>query len=331
MDNTIIQQGRFTSTGEDVTINFRAGVDWVRLINVSVAQDAGVVAKQGVIFYWQLGMPRNEGLVQFKSNAANAGDSIQMVENIFYPFDSSVQPNGALTALTAISAAAIPVVTSAGSNLTAGNVVRIFDTNGAEQLGGFDFTVGYNTLSANTFSLDYMSQLGFVGGAGNFRLIAQSGPLYQPSTRLITKISLAELAVVTFSVTHNYKVGQEIRFVVPAAYGMTEMNGLTGTIVAVNLNFATGNTITVDIDSTAFTPFAFPDNTGTPFSPAVAVPFGENTAAALAFDTNLLDDAVQNTGIIGIRVVGGTHDDPAGEVGEVIMWQAGSVFSVDNQ
>lgn len=333
MTGTTISQGRFTSFGADVIINVPQGCDWFKTYNVTVAADAGVVAKQGVEFYWQRGIPpENAGIVFFKGDAANAGNAIQLVDDIFFPFDSSLVRNGAIEDIAAISGANPPVVTSNGSNLVVGNVVRIFDVAGAAQLGGIDFTVGNGTLTANTFSLDYMTPIA-VGGAGEFRVVSAFGSptLYQPSTRYITSITNAALAVVRLSVTHNYAIGQEVRFVVPEAYGMTEINGLVGTIVAVDYTAAPGgNDITVDIDTTAFTPFDFPLDAAVPFSPALVIPFGENTATALAFNANILGDSVVNIGIIGMKLKGGDHDSPAGEDGDVIMWVAGKSFSVTN-
>jgi hypothetical protein len=103
---------------------------------------------------------------------------------------------------------------------------------------------------------------------------------------------------------------------------MTEMNKLTGTITAVATN-----TVTVDIESSAFTAFAFPATAAVPFTPAVMVPVGE---AAEESYVNLLDDATTNTGYIGIQLAAGTTS-PAGALNDVIYWVAGKSFSVTNE
>jgi len=52
--DTIIEQGRFVSTGADVTLNLRQGVDWIRVYNTTaLAQGAADLAYE---FYWQRGM-----------------------------------------------------------------------------------------------------------------------------------------------------------------------------------------------------------------------------------------------------------------------------------
>ena len=73
------------------------------------------------------------------------------------------------------------------------------------------------------------------------------------------------------------QVGMKVSFRIPSIFGMQEMNGLTGTVTAVNTS-TTVNSFTVDIDSSAFSAFTFPANGNQPFSPAVVVPAGENNA-----------------------------------------------------
>lgn len=336
-DNTIIQQGRFTSAGTAKTIQLRSDLDWMEVWNTTVAA-ANQTTAIGVKYKWLRGFPAGAQWEMLKSNAANAANLDQyLTTGGFTLIDSSNQAPGALNAtITAISTAAIPVVSNSGTNgLNAGDVVRIINTAGAQQLGGFDFTVGYNTLTSGTFSLDYMSQLGGAGTTGSWRKI-NFDPIYYPRRRFITKITKATSAVVTLSVTHGYFVGQKVRFIVPSAYGMVEMNQLQGTITAVNITTTSGNTITVDIDSSSFTTFAFPATAAVPFTAAEVVPIGEDTGYALsntqtsANAQNILSDATENQGFIGIQLAAGANS-PAGQTNDVIYWIAGKSFSVDNQ
>ncbi len=330
MDNTIIQQGRFTSDATAKILQIRSDVDWMRVYNITIAAASQTTAV-GVEYYWQRGFPDGAKWTYFKSNAANAANLSQYItSNGFTLIDSSVQTPGVLNAtITAISNAAIPVVSNSGTNgLSAGDVVRLINVASAQQVGGFDFTVGYNTLTAGTFSLDYMAQI-VAGTTGSWRKI-NFDPVFYPRRRTITKITKAAQAVVTLSVTHGYKVGQAIRMVVPAAYGMTEMDGLQATIVAIDTTTTTGNTITIDVDSSAFTTFAFPLSADVPFSPAEVIPMGEDTAEALSLSQDILSDATLNTGYIGMKLTGGANC-PGGASSDVMYWVAGKSFSVDNQ
>ena len=329
MDNTIIQQGSFTSAGNSVRINLRSDVDWMMVYNVTQAAASQTTAV-GVKYYWQRGFASGAKWTTLKSNAANAANLEQYItSNGFTLLDTSVQTPGALQAtITAISNASIPVVSNSGTNgLVAGDVVRLFNVASAQQLGGFDFTVGYNTLTSSTFSLDYMTQLAVAGTTGSWRKI-NFNPIFYPRRRYITEISTAAQAVVTLSVTHQYTVGQQIRFVVPAVYGMVEIDGLVGNIVAIDTTTTSGNTVTVDIDSSAFTAFTFPLSAAVPFSPAETVPVGEDTATALSFGQDILADATENTAIIGMKLQGGVNC-PAGAASDVMFWVAGKSFLVD--
>lgn len=326
-DNTIIQQGFFTSTGSTQTISLRSGIDWMRVYNTTIAAASQTTAV-GVEYYWQVGFPAGAQWEYLKSNAANAANLSQYLTSGGFTYvDSTLNQYGVVNAtVTAVSTASIPVVTNSGTNsLSAGNIVRLMNVAGAPQLGGMDFTVGYNTLSTSTFSLDYMAQLSVAGTTGSWMLV-KFDPIYYPRRRFITKITQATLAVVTLSVTHGYVVGQKVRMVVPSDYGMTQMDGLQATIVAVNTTTTSGNTITLDIDSSAFTAFAFPLAASFPFTQAQVVPMGEDTAYAEYAGANILSDATVNTGFIGMQLAAGANS-PAGQVNNVIYWQAGKSFS----
>jgi hypothetical protein len=329
MDNTIILQGRFTSTGATKVIPLRSGVDWMKVYNLTIASGAQTTAI-GVEYMWRRGFADGAQWIYKKSNAANAANLSDYVATGGFTYvDTTTNPLGPITAdITAVSNAAIPVVTTTGLHgFAAGDVCRIYDVAGAQQIGGMDFTVGNNTLAANTFSLDYMPQI-VAGTTGSWRKVKWQTPFY-PTRRYITKITQAAQAVVTMSVTHGYKVGQAVRFTVPAEYGMIEMNELLGTIVAIDTTATTGNSITVNINSTAFTPFAFPVTAIYPHRFAEVVPVGENTASALFYGVDAFTDATIDQNAI-VMVLGAGANCPAGANGNVIYWEAGVSFSVDN-
>jgi len=329
MDNTIIQQGRFTSTGASVRVPIRSDVDWMAVYNVTQAAASQTTAI-GVKYYWQRGFPAGAKWSTLKSNSANAANLEAYATTLgFTLFDTSLQTVGSLNAtITAISGAAIPVVSNSGTNgIAVGDVVRITNAVGGAQLGGIDFTVGYNTLTSGTFSLDYMPQI-VASTTGDWRKI-NFQPLFYPRRRVITNITTASQAVVTLSVVHQYIVGQSIRMVVPDVFGMTEMDGILANIVAVDETPTTGNTITIDVDSSAFTTFAFPLTAISPFTPAETVPVGEDTSSALALGADILADATVNRGSIGMMLQGGSSC-PAGADNDVIYWVAGKSFGVDN-
>lgn len=329
----ILQCGRFTSDGTSKILNLRTGVDYIRVKNLTIAAASQTTAI-GVEHFWQVGFPNGSQWMTLKSNAANAANLTQyLTTGGFSLLDTSIiQPgilNNGSTGISAITNATPPVVTvGSTAGMAPGAIVRLFDVAGGSQLDGYDFTVGYNTFSGTTFSLDYMSAQGAIGATGDFRVIPFDPQIY-PQLRYISAVTRGTSTVVKMTVTHGYQRGQTVRFVVPAEFGMVELDGLTGTITAIDTTTTTGNTITVDIDSSTFTAFAFPASGGPAFTAAQVIPVGDDTAYAVQNNLNISSGATRNTQLIGIRLAGGANL-PGGANGDVMYWEAGVVDRIDN-
>lgn len=335
-------QGRFVSTGQAQIIQIPSGVDWMWVYNETELY--ATTPAEGVQFYWQLGMAQGRGVLYTKEATIGALVPSQLAANAgFTLINSSVNIPGASTANSAITGNGganstpqvlttntnnLPVTAVVGANVPAG-VVRLFSQLGATQLNGLDFSVA-NVVVNTSFDLINMATIAD-GTGGTYRVIPFD-PVYYPTIRYITGISQAIQAVITLSVTHGYQVGQTVRLIVPTQdathYGMTQLNGVQADIVAVGATGVNGstNTITIDIDTTGFTAFAFPLTGGAGFTPAQVVPIGENTAIALNLNQNILSDATLNTGYFGMLLAGGDNS-PAGAVGDVIYWVAGKSFN----
>lgn len=326
-------QGKFTSTGANKILNIRSDVDWINVYNYTAATQAA--ADLGFQYYFQRGMAQGTGIIYTKLGAV-ANDPLTVgvlaAPNGFYLIDTSVNVPGASVALTSVSAAATPVVATGNTaGLADGDIVRLYNVTGGLQLNGLDFTID-TIIAATSFELAYMVQI-VLTGAGTFRKIPYN-PIYYPRARYISNITQAAQAVVKLTVTHGYKVGQVVRFIVPSvagsatSYGMTEINNLQGTILSIDL---ANNTITVDIDSSGFTAFAFPTTAlaASGFTPAQVVPIGQNTAESLDAGVDILSDATVNEAIVGIQLIAGANS-PAGQANDVIYYVAGKSFSVSN-
>lgn len=334
MDGAIVTVGKYTqgATAQNLYVKIVQGCDWMSVLNYTQAATQQATGR-GIKFEWQIGMAQGTGIEYKKTNTTDALNMVTMTSPAgFSLVDTSVNNPGALnngsTGVSAVSNAAIPVATvGSTAGLAAGAIVRLYNIASARQLGGIDFTIGYNTFTGTTFDLSYMTQLAVAGTTGSWRVIPYN-PIYYPRYRFITSItSSGSSSVVVTSVTHGYQVGQSVRFIVPAAYGMVEMNELQGTITAVNTS-TTVNSFTVDIDSSAFTAFAFPLSAAVPFSPAVVVPIGEDEAFALSAGVSDLTDRTFNTAFVGMLLPAGAQS-PGGSANDVLYWQAGKAFSSD--
>lgn len=320
-DNTIISQGSFTSTGVSVLLNLRQDVDWVEVINMT---QSDALNDSGVLFKWQRGMAPGQGWELKKFGGADSVE-VDVIDTGFVLFDTSADPVGPLTAtVTAVSNANPPRVTvGSTAGLMNGNIVRMAEVVNGQQLGGLDFTI--NVIDGTHFDLIFMVPIVATGATTGAFIPIAFDPIFYPRRRFITNITQAAQAVVTLSVTHGYTVGQAVRFVVPKEYGMTQINGLLGDITAID---TVNNRITVDINTTAFTAFAFPLS-GALKTQAQVVPVGDDTALANANMVSSLSDATLNTAEIGIALGAGANA-PAGVNNDVIFWKAGKSFSVNN-
>ena len=101
-------------------------------------------------------------------------------------------------------------------------------------------------------------------------------------TRTIASITQANPMVVTTDEDHIYVAGMIVRFLIPTAFGMVELNKLEGQVISL-----TNDTLTIDIDSTNFTPFTYPSplpsaytnpsvmpNSSGPYLPPLPLPYG---------------------------------------------------------
>lgn len=297
--------GTFTSDGTTKNISLPSGYDDFRMINItdigSSAASTPVMRAEGTS-----AMSAGSAYYNLKTNGAatNALEISTTTGGFSFVSDSSGTAIGAaLNIATGISQAATAVVTTnVTTNLNNGDIVRVYGTTGMLQIAGMDFTIG--ALNAGvSYTLAYLnsSAFGAPATAGTARKVAFDSRFY-PRNRYITSISQAASAVIVMSVTHGFTVGQEVRLVVPAVFGMVEMNNLLGVITAIN---TTTNSITVNIDSTAFTAFAFPTSAiaalGITF--AQVVPVGEAAINSVSQPYgNLLDDATRNVSFTGVQI-----------------------------
>jgi len=318
-NETKIFQGRFTFDGVEELLVLPGGVDWVELVNYSVADAAG--AGEVVGGYWQRGMDDDAGIQWIKLGADDSTEIDVTAADGFTEIVTAPVPQlGALNnTVTRVNGALVSLGATAG--LQEGGIVRFVNITGAQQLGGIDFEI--DTIVPNvSFNLSFAAAVADTGVqvAQTLYPVNVEGQFY-PRRRFISAITQAANAVVTLTVSHAYEVGQTVRFLVPAAYGMTQMNNLLGTITAVDNAL---NTITVDIDSQAFTAFAFPLTAAVPFTPAQVIPVGMDSSEDYV---NLLPGELENEGYRGILC----RPEVVGLVGDVVYWRAGVSESVDNE
>ena len=210
--------------------------------------------------------------------------------NGFRFIDTFSPPTFAALATTAISNVEPSVATMGDTgSIQVGSVVRLDTTTAMLQISGYDFEVRAVSVNASiTLQLDAQNEAA-AATAGNVRLIVPNQ--FYPRRRFIVPyeenagITVGATPVVSCSVSHDFTVGEKVRFKVPAAYGMPEINNLTATVTSVGsvvegtYTAATTGSVTsfeIDIDTSGFTAFALPTSAlyAAGLTPAEVIPAG---------------------------------------------------------
>lgn len=320
MDNTIIQQGKFTSDGNNKLINLRSDVDWMEVINKTKWEGLAPALESGVRFEWQRGLANGEAIEYTKTLLANTLEAKFLSSGGFTLIDPSA--SGATIVGTTISKASPPVCTTAAPHGLKENDEVIFtNLTNMQQLGGVIFTVG--NVTSTTFELKF-----FDTNTANFTAetayTVQVIPYYSWNNGWNYISSITTGATTQVQLTSNdasaaYQVGDVMRFNVESDFGMTQINGKTAKVLSYD---AFTNTYTVDLDSSSYSAFAWPAVAAIPFVwPTVNKVGNENTSPT---------DATDNISTLSMQLEAGIHG-PAGEHNDVIYWRAGKSFSVDNQ
>ncbi len=345
MPFTIITGGSFTSTGVGVKIPLPSSADYFVSTNITqmpLAPATGVVIR-GEWYGPKFGAGQtavNDGIRWKKTNSTNALliDTFKTAtaSNGFTYVTSVpvVEPQGA-NAITVITAANPAVVTQTNT-YSEGDILRLYNTIGMLQISGMDFQISSVSGSGYTLlGLPATASNGFAaGGTGGFTRRISSLGAVEPEFLYITNISQATQAVVSTSVdpSQHYVVGMKIYLSVPQPLGMTQMNGLTGKILAVNAVSAASNigayNLTIDIDSSAFTAFAFPASSTSPTSQlwATLAPAGASTqfdpVTGVQTGYDFSKQPFRTGQFVPYLLLAGGAQSPAGANADIINWMA---------
>jgi len=293
---TILTGGSFTSEGIGVRIPLPSSADYFRTWNVT--QYAATNPNTVVAGEW-FGS-------KFGAGASAAGLGLKTVKttglltsnfgaNLGFTYIETVPyvEAQAANAITAISLTNPAVVTQTNT-YAEGDFVRIYNTTGDLTIGGMVFQI--STVTGSDYELLGLPNTANNGlaaaTAGNTRRVSKYAAV-EPEFLYVTNISPGTATtvphagtIVSVSVDPSafYVVGMKVHFSVPKSFGMSEINGLTGTITEMNVSNTGGADVAaynfvVDIDSSTFTAFAFPVTTLSPTAQlfATVAPAGQST------------------------------------------------------
>lgn len=339
MPFTIMTQGSFTSTGVPVRIPLPSSADYFKTMNLTQLATTATPGT-GFMFEWYgNGLVANDAAIEWKkTDATNATNMVLVSSGGFtYQTVNPIVEAQATNAITAISAANPAVVTQTNT-YNNGDIVRIYNTTGDLTIGGMSFQI--SSVSGSGYTLSGLANIAGNGlaaaTAGNTRRISTYNAV-EPEALFITNISNATQAVVSTSVDPSlyYVVGMKIYFSVPSSFSMSQINGLTGTITAVNAGAVAGNVgaynLTVNINTSntsSFTPFTFPVSAGSPVQPLFAMlspagastTYNQTTNKFTGYDFN--KQPFHTGQFTPYMYLASGAQSPAGQNNDIIVWQA---------
>jgi len=255
-----ILRGTFTSTGVNKALYLPMKPDMIEIWNktkyATTTNHTGVSA---------VGFAEdNDGTAYLTESNGTAWLGKIVTTNGFTFFSAGSPTFGAAQAMasTYVTQANPANITVTGHGYNTGDVVLVYGTTGMLQIAGVPYVV--TKVDANNFTIPVNSS-GFAAAAtaGYVKKLLYPD-LYIPQACVITAVTKASSAVITTSTNHNFVVGQEVGFTVPSQWGMTQLDSAVylqtsnGIPQQAYVTAVTANTVTVNINSTGFTTFAYP-------------------------------------------------------------------------
>lgn len=220
--------------------------------------------------FWDYSYAQNSALLTYFGNGTGTSPStIYLTSQIvnsggIQTFNSSLSMAlGPQQAITASSyGGGNTTFTIANHNYGVGDVV-IFEglkqssTTGLSQMAGMPFsiisvttntiTVGWNTSGSNFTQLSSPP-------AGSYVRKVLNPFNYSPGSYFIAGIAQGTQTIIDTTTLTGLYVGSTVTFRIPSEYGITQLNGLTGTVTYI-VPGVTYSQFIVNIDSTNFTPY----------------------------------------------------------------------------
>jgi hypothetical protein len=330
MPFTIVTQGTFTqpATAVGQIIPLPSSVDYFITTNLTQMATTNGTGRcvRGEWYGGGLFQP-NDGLRWTKTNSTSAINidkfSTATASNGFTYVTSFPQPEAAVTGTTITNAT--PAVATITNTYSEGDTVTLYNTTGALMYSGMSFTI--SSVSGSGFTLLGLNTPGSAATAFTARRIPKYMPV-EPRFLYVTGVTQANPCVVTVSEQHQYVVGQKVSFEVPSSFGMVQLNNFYApsnkpwVITAV-----TDYTMTLNVDSTNFTAFAFPLSSASPTAAlfATVTSGGQSTqynqVSGVQTGYNFQYVPFHTGQFVPYMYVSSGVLSPGGSANDVIVWQ----------
>lgn len=263
-----LAQGSFTSSGAAEIINLPFQPDCIEIWN-NTSADTPTNAEVPYAF-WMAAMGQDTAQINvfnatpvLTTNLLSSGGFSTFSKGLSFSYGASQQVVG----ITKNNGAPVVEVTSHGystGDIVVFNGLYQTSTTGMPQITGIEFVI--TVTGANTFTIpwntdqgNYTTLSGSPTGAGVRKV---NNPfLYAPGRSIISALTLASTTTVDTTAPHNFVVGQEVAFRIPAGWGTTELNSLPNETIPGSpiygyvTSVTDANTVVVDIDSSSYTAY----------------------------------------------------------------------------
>ncbi|HXF90749.1 MAG TPA: hypothetical protein VNJ29_02335, partial [Candidatus Nitrosotenuis sp.] len=222
---------------------------------------------QALEWWWERSMAQYtaKGILQSSHASAPALTSKFLSSLGISHYDTYDPPTFAALAATAITGNAGTFIVSMADtgNIQVGDTVRLYSTTGELQIAGYSFMV--TAVTTNTsITLGYMATSGitFAAAATAGQVLKYIPNRMYPRWNYIANITKASQAKVYFTAPHDFTAGEYVSFRVSSDFGMDEINFKTARVLSVVNDAPTDaspeSSITIDLDTSGYTTFAFP-------------------------------------------------------------------------
>ena len=328
---SFIGSGSYTNAASALptTVALSAKPDYFMVRDITnygaASNAAGLIEAWTYPFTMAAGAYRGTGMTNAAATS-NTFYGLTGTANGFTFIDPANPPTFAALTGTTIDKTAWTVLMANTGSIAVGDTVRVLSPTGMLQAGGI--TAQVTAVSVNTsITLGYIATA--VTNGANFTSNASACSIlkfipnqFYPKELQVMHVTQATQAKVYFARPNTFTPGEIVDFNVPTTYGMISLSFLTKAVggaarVLVVTNTATESSITLDLDTSGFTAFAYPTSAGSvgkaspPFCfPAGSgvVPFNGSATVPQSPPGTNLQDAFDNRNqyymYIGSSVVG---------------------------
>ncbi len=272
-----LAKGKFTSNGLAHAVILPFVPDYIELINYTAA--AAMTDDVLPFAWWDNSMGQGFAVVERSTGSALVSDII--IANGFSTFQAGlslqygpvVAHGGSPVSEFTISKASPAVVTTTGNHGLATGDVVIFSnlyqtaTTGMQQIAGIPFTVTVTGLTTFTINWDTSGSNYTVfdtststGNVGSYKKVLYPA-LYFPGDLVVSAVTTGTTTIIKTTTQHNYQVGQEVGFRIPAAWGPIQLNELPNVVIPGSpiygyvVSVTDFQTFVVNINSTGYAAF----------------------------------------------------------------------------